>query len=148
MAEKLKVTVSESTVGRHLGRLGWTLVRPVPTIRSHDSEYVAKAAELELLKSSAQQGEIILLYEDEVDLNLLPGVIRCWNRVGEQKKVFTSGTNQKRYGFGAVDFTDGSIVTHLAERKNSLGFLPSHRGYRRPLLPWSRLSRPQGGPGH
>ncbi|HZK67643.1 MAG TPA: IS630 family transposase [Chloroflexota bacterium] len=122
LAEKLKVTVSESTVGRHLRRLGWTLSRPVLSIRSHDPEYVAKAAELELLKSSARQGDIILLYEDEVDLNLLPGVIRCWTRLGEQRKVFTPGTNKKRYGFGAVDFTEGTIVTHLAERKNGAGF--------------------------
>lgn len=122
LAEQLEVTVSESTVGRHLRRLGWTLSRPVLSIRSHDPEYVAKAAELELLKSSAQRGDIILLYEDEVDLNLLPGVIRCWTRLGEQRKVATPGTNKKRYGFGAVDFTEGTIVIHLAERKNSAGF--------------------------
>jgi transposase len=122
LAERLKVTVSESTVGRHLRRLGWTLSRPVLSIRSPDPEYATKAAELELLKASAERGDITLLYEDEVDLNLLPGVSRCWTRVGEQRKVFTPGTNQKRYGFGAVDYTEGTIVTHLAERKNSVGF--------------------------
>jgi len=122
LAEKLEVVVSESTVGRHLRRLDWTLSRPALTARSHDPEYAAKAAELELLKGSAQRGEVILLYEDEVDLNLLPGVTRCWTRVGKQKKVPTPGVNKKRYGFGAVHFTEGTLTTHLAERKNSLAF--------------------------
>lgn len=122
LAEKLKVMVSVSTIGRHLHRLDWTLSRPALTIGSHDPEYSAKAAQLGLLKAAAQQGEIVLLYEDEVDLNLLPGVTRCWTRVGEQRKVPTPGVNKKRYGFGAVHYTEGTLVTHLAERKNSLGF--------------------------
>jgi hypothetical protein len=29
---------------------------------------------------------MILLYEDEVDLNLLPGVIRCWTKPGSSAK--------------------------------------------------------------
>jgi len=122
LAEKLKTTVAACTVGRHLCRLGWTLVRPVLSIKSPDPDYAVKAAELELLKDRAQRGEIILLYEDELDLNLLPGVIRCWTRIGQQRRIPTPGTNQKRYGFGAVHFMEGSLLTHIAERKNSAGF--------------------------
>lgn len=116
------MVVADSTVGRHLRRLGWTLVRPALTINSPDPDYAAKAAELELLKARAKRGEIVLLFEDEHDLMLLPGVIRCWTRVGQQRKVFTPGTNRKRYVFGAVDFVGGCLVTHIAERKNSAGF--------------------------
>jgi hypothetical protein len=109
-------------VGRHLRRLGWTLLRPALFVQSPDPDYALKVAQLERLKDGARCGEIILLYEDELDLNLLPGVTRCWTRVGQQRKVPTPGTNQKRYGFGAVQWTDGSLVTHIGEHKDSVGF--------------------------
>jgi putative transposase len=121
LAEKLNVVVADSTVGRHLRRLGWTLVRPALSIHSPDPSYVVKAAELALRKVRARQGEITLLFEDEHDLNVLPGVIRCWTRVGEQRKIPTPGTHRKRHVFGAVDFVKGALVTHIAERKNSQG---------------------------
>lgn len=114
--------VADSTIGRHLHRLGWTLVRPVLTVQSRDPAYASKADELEQLKERAKRGEITLLFEDELDLNLLPGVLRCWTRVGEQRKIPTPGINQKRYGFGAVNFLTGEVVSHLAERKNSTNF--------------------------
>jgi transposase len=65
---------------------------------------------------------MILLYEDEVDLNLLPGVIRCWTKCGQQRKVLTPGQNQKRYGFGTVNFMTGQLTYQVGERKNSDGF--------------------------
>jgi hypothetical protein len=63
-----------------------------------------------------------LLFEDEVDLHLLPGVIRCWTRRGQQCKVPTPGNNEKRYGFGAVNFKTGRLTRRIGERKNSYGF--------------------------
>jgi hypothetical protein len=66
---------------------------------------------------------MILLYEDEVDLNLLPGVIRCWTKRGQQRKILTPGQNQKRYGFGAVNFVTGQVTYRVGERKNSDGFI-------------------------
>lgn len=109
-------------MGRHLRRLDWGLLRPVLSINSPDPQYEVKADELELLKERARRGEIILLFEDEVDINRLPGITRCWTRRGEQRKVLTPGSNQKRYGFGAVHFVDGSLVSYLGEHKDSAGF--------------------------
>ena len=77
---------------------------------------------MEGLKARARAGQIALLFEDEVDLNLLPGVIRCWTRVGEQRKVPTPGVNQKRYGFGTLDYVSGTLLTHFAEHKDGVGF--------------------------
>jgi putative transposase len=71
------------------------------------------------LKAEARSGKIILLYEDEVDLNLLPGIIGCWTRRGQQRRVPTPGQNQKRYGFGAVNFMTGQVTRLIGERKNS-----------------------------
>lgn len=118
-----QVRVSAETVRRYLHRLGYGIVRPVLSISSPDPAYRAKAAYLDKLQAWACQGQITLLYEDEVDLNLLPGVIGCWTRRGQQRKVPTPGQNVKRYGFGAVNYLTGQVTRHLGEHKDSLGFI-------------------------
>ncbi len=57
-----------------------------------------------------------------MDLNLLPGIIRCWPKCGKQRKILTPGQNQKRFGFGAVNFITGQLTYRIGERKNSDGF--------------------------
>jgi putative transposase len=103
--------------------LGYRIVRPVLSIASPDPDYAGKAESLEQLKEQARRGEIILLFEDEVDLNLLPGVIGCWTKCGQQRKVPTPGQNVKRYGFGAVNFMTGQVTHHIGEHKDSDGFI-------------------------
>ena len=114
--------VSAETIRRHLRNLDYRALRPVLSINSPDPEYATKAEKLEQYKEQARRGEIILLFEDEVDLNLLPGVIRCWTKRGQQRKVMTPGQNVKRYGFGSVNFLTGHLCYHIGERKNSDGF--------------------------
>ncbi len=63
-----------------------------------------------------------MLFADEVDLNLLPGVFGCWTKRGSQRRVATPGQNQKRYGFGAVDWMTGQVLYQIGERKNSATF--------------------------
>lgn len=123
LARYLAVTrllrVAGETIRRHLRALDYRGLRPVLTISSPDPDYAAKVARLEELKAEARRGEIILLFEDEVDLHLLPGLIRCWTRRGQQRKVPTPGQNQKRYGFGAVNFITGCLSWLIGDRKNS-----------------------------
>ena len=114
--------VSAETVRRHLQKLDYRVIRPVLSINSPDPEYAARAEHLEACRERARRGDIILLYEDEIDLNLLPGVIRCWTKRGQQRKVQTPGQNVKRYGFGAVNFMTGQLTYRTGERKNSDGF--------------------------
>jgi len=95
ITEKLKVHVADSTIVRHLHRLGWALDRTVLTMQSHESAYPTKAAELELLKERARCGEFMLLFEDKLDLDRLPDVLRCWTRVGEQPKIPTPGSDRR-----------------------------------------------------
>lgn len=116
------LVVCPRTIRRHLHRLGYRLVRAVPFIASPDPNYWRKVKKLASLKRRAREGKIILLYEDEIDLNLLPGVMRCWTKRGSQKKVLTPGKNVKRYGFGAVDYITGTIVFQTSEHKNSASF--------------------------
>jgi transposase len=123
LADRGRVSISAETVRRHLRALGYRIVRPVLTIASPDPEYEPKGAYLEQLKAQADQGQLTLLFEDEVDLNLLPGVLGCWTRRGQQRKVSTPGQNVKRYGFGAVNFMTGQVTHHIGERKNSDNFI-------------------------
>lgn len=122
LVEKKLVEVCPETIRRHLRELDYRVIRPVLSVNSPDPDYDAKALELEQYKEQARKGELILLYEDEIDLNLLPGVIRCWTKRGSQRKILTPGQNVKRYGFGAVDFITGQLTYRTGERKNSDGF--------------------------
>jgi transposase len=119
LAQKGHLRVAGETIRRHLRALGFRIVRPVLSISSPDPDYDAKVERLEELRAQARRGEIILLYEDEVDLNLLPGIIGCWTRRGQQRRIRTPGQNQKRYGFGAVNFITGQVTRLIGERKNS-----------------------------
>jgi DDE superfamily endonuclease len=55
--------------------------------------------------------------QDEVEVALLPTLTRVWSRKGRagQLLVETPGTNRKRYGFGLVDWRDGTLDFALAE---------------------------------
>lgn len=114
--------VSGETMRVHLHALGYRVRRPVLSIASPDPEYKQKAKKLERYQKQAKNGEILLYYQDEIDLNLLPGIMRCWTLEGVQRKVPTPGQNQKQYGFGAVNYVSGQTVHRIEERKNSAGF--------------------------
>lgn len=114
--------VSRETVRAHLRALGYRVLRPVLSIGSPDPAYRRKARRLERYKKAAKNGEILLYFQDEIDLNLLPGIIRCWTLRGSQRKVMTPGVNQKRYGFGAVNYVSGHTLHRIEEHKNTAGF--------------------------
>ena len=115
-------TVSDETVRRRLHALGYAIIRPVLSIRSPDERYAEKVEQLRAYEAQARRGEVILLFEDEIDLHLLPGITGCWTKRGSQRKVPTPGVNQKRYGFGAVNAITGTITRLIRERKNSDSF--------------------------
>jgi hypothetical protein len=123
LVEKGFELVSDETIRRVLQKLNFRVIRPVLSINSPDEQYETKVAHLKECQKLAREGKMILLYEDEIDLNLLPGIIRCWTRRGSQRKILTPGQNVKRYGFGAVNFLSGRITYRISERKNSDGFI-------------------------
>lgn len=114
--------VSRETIRVHLHALGYRVLRPVLSIASPDPEYRCKAKRLEKYKKQAKNGELLLYFQDEFDLNLLPGIQRCWTQRGSQRKVMTPGLNQKRYGFGAVNYVSGQTLHRIEEHKDSAGF--------------------------
>ena len=99
--------LSASCVRRTLHQQDYTVQRPVLTVSSPDPEYEQKRSTLEDLQRRAQAGEIDLYYEDEVDLALLPGVLRCWSKRGCQRKIETPRQNKKQYGAGLIHWGSG-----------------------------------------
>lgn len=114
--------VSSETIRAHLHDLGYRVRRPVLSVASPDPDYKQKVKKLKRYQKQAKNGDILLYYQDEIDLNLLPGILRCWTLQGAQRKIPTPGVNQKRYGFGAVNYISGQTVHRIEERKNSVGF--------------------------
>jgi len=114
--------VSGETIRAHLHTLGYRVRRPVLSIASPDPDYKQKVKKLKRYQKQAKNGEILLYYQDEIDLNLLPGIMRCWTLEGVQRKIPTPGVNQKQYGFGAVNYVSGQMLHRIEERKNSVGF--------------------------
>jgi transposase len=122
LARKGFEKVSRETIRIHLHALGYRVLRPVLSIASPDPDYQKKVKALEKYKKQAKKGEIWLYFQDEIDLNLLPGILRCWTLCGSQRKVMTPGLNVKRYGFGAVNFVSGKTLHRIEEHKNSDAF--------------------------
>jgi putative transposase len=122
LAQQGHVDVSDETVRRHLHALGYAVLRPVLSISSPDARYAEKVEKLRAYQAAAKRGEVVLLFEDEIDLHLLPGSTGCWTKRGSQRKVPTPGKNQKRYGFGAVNAISGAVIRLIRERKNSASF--------------------------
>jgi transposase len=65
-----------------------------------------------------------LYLQDEVEIALHPTLTRVWCPKGRrgQRAVQTPGTNQKRYGFGAVDWRDGGVDWAIAEGRRAAPF--------------------------
>jgi hypothetical protein len=62
-----------------------------------------------------------LYLQDEVELALHPTLTRVWSRAGRggQRLVQAPGNNDKRYGFGLVDWRDGQLDFALAEGRRA-----------------------------
>ena len=122
LQEHTGVQVSESCVRRTLHRQGYSVQRPVQTVSSPDPEYEQKQARLQTLQRQAEAGEIDLYYEDEVDLALLPGVMRCWSKQGQQRKIETPRQNKKQYGAGLIHWVSGKLYWAVSDHKNNALF--------------------------
>lgn len=122
LVEQMGVAVSESCVRRTLHQQDYTVQRPVLTVSSPDPEYEQKRSTLEDLQRRAQAGEIDLYYEDEVDLALLPGVIRCWSKRGGPRKIQTPRQNKKRYGAGLIHWVSGKLYWAVSDHKDNALF--------------------------
>ncbi len=65
-----------------------------------------------------------LYLQDEVEVALHPTLTRVWSRKGRrgQRLVEAPGNNEKRYGFGLVDWRDGWLDWELADGRRAAPF--------------------------
>jgi transposase len=63
-----------------------------------------------------------LYLQDEVEVALHPTLTRVWSRAGRagQRLVQAPGKNYKQYGFGLVDWRDGTLDFALAEGRRTV----------------------------
>jgi putative transposase len=52
----------------------------------------------------------IAVFQDEVDVNTNPKIGAMWMRRGQQAKVVTPGTNEKRYLAGSLNWHTGALI--------------------------------------
>jgi transposase len=63
-----------------------------------------------------------LYLQDEVEVALHPTLTRIWSRAGRagQRRVQAPGKNYKQYGFGLVDWRDGTLDFALADGRRAV----------------------------
>jgi putative transposase len=104
-----QVDVGRETVRRwlHQGQLVWRRPRPVVGPRDPDREAVLR--QLRRLARHLPDDEVIV-FQDEVDINLNPKIGPMWTPRGQQAEVVTPGDNEKRYLAGSLNARTGALV--------------------------------------
>jgi putative transposase len=116
------VQVSTETLRRWLHDLGWVWKRAKLAAKDDDPQRVEKLARIRFVFEHLQ-AKAALFFADELDIHLLPKVGYQWMPKGEQVKVWTPGTNEKRYLAGAWDLRTGTILHRVWWRKTHGLFL-------------------------
>ena len=110
--------VSRETIRRWLHQGGMVYRRPRPTVKPDEQERRVKLAELRQLVARLPENETAV-FQDEVDINTNPKIGSMWMFKGQQAKVETPGTNQKRYLAGSIHWRSGQVF--LTEGKPKQG---------------------------
>lgn len=122
LATQLKVhrgiTVSADTLRRWLGGMGWVWKRANLAAKDDDPDRVNKLARIRWLFEHTTPKQL-LLFADELDIDLLAKVGYAWMEKGTQQEVMTPGTNEKNYPAGALDIVTGKMLHCVWFRKTS-----------------------------
>jgi putative transposase len=116
------VRVHSSYLRRLLLHHGYRYRRPKPYIRRLDPRKAEKLRVIQRLIKRADIDEAVI-YEDEVDVHLLPRMGCQWTRRGVQPQVGTPGVKSpKRYLAGGIDAHTGDVFWCAGLSKNSALF--------------------------
>jgi transposase len=139
LREDHHVPAGRETVRLMLHGAGLVWRRPRPALRPKDPDREAKLNALRALLGNLP-GDEAAVFMDEVDINLNPKVGCAWMSKGEQARVETPGTNEKRYLAGSISWRTGLLVRTegLPEEGRSAALFCRHlddlrrafRGYR------------------
>lgn len=64
-----------------------------------------------------------VVFQDECEFHLNPGLSQQWSRVGEQPVVPSAGHNRRVPVFGGLDASTGVLTLHLAQGKRTADFV-------------------------
>jgi len=120
ISSKLGVAISKghlSKVARRVG-LRYRRAKPIVLCPWKKRRRTRRLREIEKLIEELPDGEIVL-YVDEVDIDLNPKIGPDWCRCGVQKTVRTPGQNAKRYLAGALNAKTGELTWVEGDKKDS-----------------------------
>jgi transposase len=120
MKHETGISIHVSTMSRALARIHARRGRPRPVVGCPWSKQAKtrRLNKIHHLIAHLSKGDIVV-YEDEVDIDLNPKIGWDWMVRGQQKTVLTPGQNVKRYLAGTLDAATGQMVFVEGERKNS-----------------------------
>lgn len=121
LAVLTQIEVSRQTVRLELKAAGYVWKRAKLKGRDDDPERAKRLARIRLLVENQRPDELIL-FADELDIDLLPKVGYQWMLKGTQLEVWPPGKNQKRYLAAALDPKTGQIYYVLGPKKNNALF--------------------------
>jgi transposase len=121
LTTKHRLAVSAWTVRRWLHELGWVWKRAKLVAKDDDPQRVERLARIRWQFEHLGPAEV-LVFADELDIQLLPKVGAAWMPKGTQEEVMTPGKNEKHYLAGALNLATGAILHCLGPRKTNVLF--------------------------
>jgi transposase len=115
------IELSRETVRIELKAAGYQWKRAKLKARDDDPERLRRLARIRQIIEQRRPCELIL-FADELDIELLAKVGYQWMLKGTQLEIPTPGKNQKHYLAGALDPWTGQIYYLLGPRKNNVLF--------------------------
>jgi putative transposase len=109
LLETYELRVSQETMRRWLQKEQIVWRRPCPVVGPSDPQKEEKLRALRQLLATLPADEIAV-FQDEVDVNTNPKIGAMWMRRGQQAKVVTPGTNEKRYLAGSLNWRTGALI--------------------------------------
>ena len=109
LLETYELRVSQETVRRWLQKEQIVWRRPCPVVGPSDPQKEKKLYVLRQLLATLPANEIAV-FQDEVDVNTNPKIGAMWMRRGQQAKVVTPGTNEKRDLAGSLNWRTGALI--------------------------------------
>jgi putative transposase len=121
LAVLAQINVSRETVRLELKAAGYVWKRAKLKGRDDDPERARRLARIRLLFENQRPDELIL-FADELDIDLLPKVGYQWMLKGTQLEIRTPGKNQKHYLAAALNPATGQNYYVLGPKKNNVLF--------------------------
>lgn len=120
MEQTMGIRISQSRMSRLLRELEIRLGRPKPVVGCpwKKARRTRRLRQLERLIETLPEGDVVV-YADEVDIDLNPKIGPDYMLRGTQTTVLTPGKNQKRYLAGALNAKTGKLTWVEWDRKDS-----------------------------